>query len=415
MLTDGDEIAVVDTRELGDWVRGHILRASPLPRSRLELDARGLLPRGELRVVVIGSDNRRAHEAAHVLRRGGYRNIGILDGGIEACRAAGMPIHEGMGTYEKAFGEMVITELGTSKISVRDFRDLQDRGADHAFVDCRPQPEFEALRVPGARSAPGMTLLKAVEQLDLDDATPLIVSCAGRTRSIIGAQTLRDAGIPNPVMSLEDGAMGWKLAGGDLDSGPEPEPRLTVGVEARKRAAERARRLATERGIRLIDEAELASYRNDAGRCTYLFDVRTPDEYQAGHRAGFRSVAGGQLIQELTQRVAVHGARIVLVDEDGVEAFLTAHWLSQMGFEPCVLESALVGQHLATGTPPTSWSNRLPASRCPGTRSGPRPTEERSSSTARRAGPTGRVTSRAASIACAPSWPPVSPTSHPRG
>ena len=348
MLADGDEIAVVDTRELGDWVRGHILRASPLPRSRLEIEARALLPRMGLRVVVIGTDNRRAHEAAHVLRRGGYRNIGIVDGGIEACRAAGIAIHEGMGTYEKAFGELVITELGTSKIAVQDFRDLRARGAEHAFVDCRPRPEYEALRVPGARSAPGMTLLKAIEQLDLDETTPVIVSCAGRTRSIIGAQTLRDAGIANPVMSLEDGAMGWKLAGGELDSGPENEPQLTVGVEARGRAAERARRLAEARGIAMIDESDLASYRRDAGRCTYLFDVRTPSEFETGHRAGFRSVAGGQLLQELTQRVAVHGARIVLLDEDGVEAILTAHWLDQMGFEPCVLASGLVGQHLVT-------------------------------------------------------------------
>ena len=198
MLSDGEEIAVVDTRELGDWVRGHILRASPLPRSRLEIDAPGLLPRTDLRVVVIGSDNRRAHEAAHVLRRGGYRNVGVLDGGIEGCRAAGTAIHQGMGTYEKAFGELVITELGTEKISVKDFSDLRASGAEYAFVDCRPEPEFEALRVPGARNAPGMTLLKAIEQLDLDETTPVIVSCAGRTRSIIGAQTLRDVGIEEP-------------------------------------------------------------------------------------------------------------------------------------------------------------------------------------------------------------------------
>ena len=352
MLTDGEEIAVVDTRELGDWVSGHILRSSPLPRSRMELDAPALLPRADVRVVVIGADDPRAHGAAHVLRRGGYRNVAVLDGGIEACRAFGMGINEGMGTFEKAFGELVITELGTPKISIDELRTMQAEGREHVLIDCRPRPEFDALRVPGARSAPGMTLLAGIEELGLDETTPIVVSCAGRTRSIIGAQTLRDAGVPNPVMSLENGAMGWRLADGELASGPETEPRLDAGVAARRRAADRASRMAGEHGIELIDEQMLASYRADLDRSTYLFDVRGPEEFAKGHRAEFSSVAGGQLLQELTQRVAVHGARIVLVDEGGSEAILSAYWLAQMGFETSVLARGLIGQYLVTDDRP---------------------------------------------------------------
>jgi rhodanese-related sulfurtransferase/predicted metal-dependent enzyme (double-stranded beta helix superfamily) len=350
MLTDGEEIAVVDTRELGAWVDGHLLRSSPLPRSRMELDARALLPRADVRIVVIGADAARSHEAAHVLRRGGYLNVAVLDGGIEACRAFGMGIHQGMGTFEKAFGELVITELDTPKISIDELRTMQAEGTDHALIDCRPRAEFEALRVPGAGSAPGMTLLAGIEELRLDEATPIVVSCAGRTRSIIGAQTLRDAGVPNPVMALENGAMGWRLAGGDLASGPDGNSRPDVGVEARRRAADRAARLAREHSIHLIDERTLAEYRADGHRSTYLFDVRGPEAYATGHRVEFRSVAGGQLVQELTQRVAVHGARIVLVDEDGSEAILTGYWLAQMGFEVSVLRHGLTGQYLVTDT-----------------------------------------------------------------
>ena len=66
-------------------------------------------PRPDVRVVVIGRDDTRAREAAHCLRRGGYRNIAVLEGGIEACRAAGMPIYQGMGTYEKAFGSSLLS------------------------------------------------------------------------------------------------------------------------------------------------------------------------------------------------------------------------------------------------------------------------------------------------------------------
>jgi rhodanese-related sulfurtransferase/predicted metal-dependent enzyme (double-stranded beta helix superfamily) len=352
MFDDGDEIAVVDTRELGEWVRGHILRSSPLPRSRLELDARSLIPRRDVRVIVIGSDDVRAHEAAHQLRRGGYLNLAVLEGGIQACREAGMSVHEGMGTFEKAFGELVITELGTPKISVDELEAMRDVGTEHALVDCRPRPEFEALRVPGAHSAPGVSLLAGIEQLGLDETTPVVVSCAGRTRSIIGAQTLIDVGLTNPVMSLENGAMGWRLAGGELASGPDDELRLTPSPSARRRAADRARRLAAERGIRIVGEDVVATCRSDTTRTTYFFDVRSPEAYDAGHRAGFTSVAGGQLLQELTQRVAVHGARMVLMDEDQTEAIITAAWLARMGFEVSVLADGLMGQYLVTSDAP---------------------------------------------------------------
>ena len=372
----------------------------------MELDAPALLPRADVRVVVIGADDPRAHGAAHVLRRGGYRNVAVLDGGIEACCAFGMGINEGMGTFEKAFGELVITELGTPKISIDELRTMQAEGREHALIDCRPRPEFEALRVPGARSAPGMTLLAGIEELGLDETTPIVVSCAGRTRSIIGAQTLRDAGIPNPVMSLENGAMGWRLADGELASGPETEPRLDAGVAARRRAADRASRLAGEHEIELIDEQTLASYRADLDRSTYLFDVRGPEEFATGHRAEFSSVAGGQLIQELTQRVAVHGARIVLVDEGGSEAILTAYWLAQMGFEASVPRTGAhrpVSRHRYPAEPPgRARAHRVGVVACGRARDGRR---DGGCRTAPVVASTEMVTSPGATTACAPSWP----------
>jgi 3-mercaptopyruvate sulfurtransferase SseA len=126
-------------------------------------------------------------------------------------------------------------------------------------------------------------------------------------------------------MALENGAMGWRLAGGDLASGPDGNSRPDVGVEARRRAADRAARLAREHSIHLIDERTLAEYRADGHRSTYLFDVRGPEAYATGHRVEFRSVAGS-------------------------EAILTGYWLAQMGFEVSVLRHGLTGQYLVTDT-----------------------------------------------------------------
>jgi rhodanese-related sulfurtransferase len=159
----------------------------------------------------------------------------------------------------------------------------------------------------------------------------VIVNCGGRTRSIIGAQSLRNAGFPNKIMSLKDGTMAWHLAGYEVVNGAVRRP-PGVSDAGRHTAEDAAARVAARCDIPRIDHAMLAMWRSDADRTLYLLDVRTPEEYAAGHLAGARSAPGGQLVQETDAHVATWGARIVLVDDNGVRATMTASWLKQMGW-----------------------------------------------------------------------------------
>jgi rhodanese-related sulfurtransferase len=162
--------------------------------------------------------------------------------------------------------------------------------------------------------------------------TTVIVNCGGRTRSIIGAQALRNAGFRNKIMSLKDGTMAWHLAGFEVVKGATRRP-VEVSEAGRRVAAEAASRVAARCDIRRIDKATLAAWRAETGRRTlYLLDVRTPEEYRAGHLAGARSAPGGQLVQETDAHIATWNARVVLVDDNGVRATMTASWLKQMGF-----------------------------------------------------------------------------------
>ncbi|MDB5820788.1 MAG: rhodanese-related sulfurtransferase, partial [Rhizobacter sp.] len=95
--------------------------------------------------------------------------------------------------------------------------------------------------------------------------------------------------------------------------------------------------VAVRAGVTRLDAAGLARWQSETGRTTYLFDVRTPEEYAAGHVVGFRSAPGGQLVQETDVHCPVRGARIVLTDDDGVRASMTASWLVQMGWQVAVL------------------------------------------------------------------------------
>ena len=358
MRADGDELAVLDTRDVGVHSSGHVPESCPVPAPELEWRLAGLLPRRAVRVVVVGEDDTAAHRAAHGVRRQGFTNVAVLAGGVEACAEAGYDVHDGIHTMSKAFGEHVSHLRGTPMISADELKLRRAHQQPVALVDCRPEPEFAALHVPGAANAPGTELLARVLDMDLEPGTPIAVSCAGRTRSIIGAQTLIDAGVDAPVLALENGTMGWKLAGQDLDKGADPGAADQPSPSALQDAAARARRLADAHGVRVIGESDLARWLNDDSRTTYVFDVNSPSDYDAGHRPGFVSAPGGQLVQELTARTAVPSARIVVADSDGVQSLVTAYWLRLMGRDAYALPDANRGCWLEPSTDATAEPTR---------------------------------------------------------
>src|SRR5437764_9164083 len=101
----------------------------------------------------------------------------------------------------------------------------------------------------------------------------------------------------------------------------------------RRAAIDAAAGIAKRTEISRIDKQTLAGWQSEADRRTlYVLDVRTPEEYLAGHLAGARSAPGGQLVQETDAHIATWNARVVLVDDNGVRATITASWLTQMGW-----------------------------------------------------------------------------------
>ena len=182
------------------------------------------------------------------------------------------------------------------------------RDAGENFVDRRRPPfaEYQKMSIPGGICCPNGELALRIRDMVPDPATKIVVNCAGRTRSIIGAQTLIDLGVPNPVYALENGTQGWFLAG--LAARAWRGPALRRGRRRRRprRAARRARarsprRMAWPSSLRTRSTGWLA----DPSRTTYLLDVRTPEEFAAGAVPGFAHAPGGQLIQATDQWVGV--------------------------------------------------------------------------------------------------------------
>jgi rhodanese-related sulfurtransferase len=354
----GGEIAIVDAREEGSFHERHLLMASCLPLSRLELIAPGLLPRRSVPIVVCDGGEGLAERTAARLIEGGYSDVAVLAGGVAAWQAAGFPVYSGVHVPSKAFAEVVEHEYGTPWISAEELAERQKLGEPMAIFDSRSYEEYHSNTIPGAISVPGAELVYRFRELVPSSDTFVVVNCGGRTRSIIGAQSLIDAGVPNRVVSLKDGTMAWHLAELGVVSGATgraPE----VSPEGVATARQRAEAVARRYGVPVIDRATLAEWQREADhRALYVMDVRDPAEYRAGHLPGSAMAPGGQLVQETDSWLGVWGARVVLVDDTGVRARMTASWLRRMGRDAVVLEGGLEGVELERG--PAAKSDVFP-------------------------------------------------------
>jgi rhodanese-related sulfurtransferase len=331
MLLDGAELALIDVREERTFSESHLLFARSVPLSRLELRMARLVPRKATRIVLVDDGDGLSQRAATVLAKAGYSDVRILDGGNPAWGAAGFELFSGVNVPSKAFGEFVEHECHTPSVSADELHALMQSGTDMVVLDSRPYDEYSRVSIPTGVNVPGAELVLRIHDIAPKPETLVVVNCAGRTRSIIGAQSLINAGVPNKVVALRNGTMGWNLAGFTPDSGKDKRaPAVSHGGLAWAKAA--AESVAGKLGIRSIDEAALARLRADESRTLYLFDVRDPAEYAAGHVAGALSAPGGQLVQATDQYAGTLGARIVCVDDKEARAVMTASWLVQMGW-----------------------------------------------------------------------------------
>src|SRR3954470_5183388 len=253
-LHDGGEIALLDAREEGVFHARHLLLASCVPLSRLELLIDDLVPRRSARVVWCDDSDGSALRAARRIIGFGYTDVAVLDGGIAAWEAAGYRLYSGVHVPSKAFAEVVEHEAGTPWISAPDLKALIDGGGDIAIFDSRSYEEYHNNSIPTAISVPGAELVYRFADMVPSPDTTVIVNCGGRPRSSIGAQALRNAGFHNKIMSLKDGTMAWHLAGFEVGHGATRRP-PDVSETGQRAAIEAAARVAERYGISRIDRA----------------------------------------------------------------------------------------------------------------------------------------------------------------
>ncbi|GAA6118533.1 rhodanese-like domain-containing protein [Acidovorax sp. FG27] len=354
-LNGGDEIALLDVREAGQFGEGHPFFAVPAPYSRLEWDVPRLVPRRSTRTVLLDGGDGVAVRAAQRLAALGYQELMVLEGGAPAWAEAGYTLFQGVNLPSKTFGELVEHAFGTPHVSAAELQRRQQAGEPLVLLDGRTLEEHQKMTIPGAIPVPNGELARHWSALAPDPETPIVIHCAGRTRSIIGAQILRGLGVPNPVLALENGTQGWALSGQALEQGSQrrsPAPNPAQAVDQARAAS-----VAADAGVAVLTAVQAQAWIDDPARTTYVLDVRTADEYAAGTLAGARHAPGGQLLQATDQTIGVRRSRVLLLDDDGVRAPVVAAWLARLGYGTATVEG---GIHAALTVPGSEWA-RPPA------------------------------------------------------
>jgi len=333
LLETGSTVAVLDVREHGEYNSAHIPGASSLPRRLLEHRIERLVPGKQTQIVVCDDTGVRARLAAKTLERLGYRRVAVLDGGLNGWASDNRPTEWGMNVPSKDFGEKVEVVEHVPSIEARELEEWITRGDDLVILDTRTPEEYSRFCIPGGRSVPNGELPYRIGEIVRERPNArVVINCAGRTRSIIGARALQRMGVKD-VVGLKNGTSGWVLAGLTLETGADrlelPEP----SAETRAEAEAYARRVMAEDGVQTVTADEVAELlAADTGESFYYIDIRGRDEFEQGHIPGFWWFPGGQVVQRSDDAIGVRNGKVVLTCDGIARGGATASWLRQLGF-----------------------------------------------------------------------------------
>jgi rhodanese-related sulfurtransferase len=332
-LRNSREFALLDLRDEKGFGTGGPLFGNNIQLHQLAKEVTRLVPHRDTPIALVDADGSRLGEAARILATAGYSEIHGLEGGLDGnerlpvlpVRIAGARVISG--EVERAFGTPVTTP--------KELFDEREAGKPVVVFDTRSFEEYERSHIPGSLPAPGGEILAYYSHFVQSPETHVVVTCAGRSRAVLGAQTLIDAGVPNRVSQLDFGTNGWNDEGFALETGFDG-PIATPSPEDIAFARKSARPLLS--AVEKIDIETLKNWLSDQDRTTYALDVRLPEAFARRNLPGTVSAPGGQLGIQIGKWVAVQGARLVLIDDlDGFRAATTAHWFRRIGWDVSIL------------------------------------------------------------------------------
>lgn len=358
-LSTGTRQALLDVRERGEYALAHIPTACPLPRGLIEVNLECLVPWRDTPLVLYCDDGHRSALAAATCRSLGYGDVRVLEGGLSAWTATDNEPEYGVNVFGKTLGERLVS---TGQVAQVEVDELADMSPDEVIVlDSRTAPEYRKGHIPGAINMPSGEMPAALLSLPAETRaeTTVVVHCAGRTRSILGANLVAEMGFRR-AFALRNGTMAWRLSGRRLET-DEKRWRHSVDNDGHAAAVAFARTFVEPTSATPIETADLR-HRLTLRRPPYLVDVRLDEAFRTDSIAGARHCAVGQLANAADEMLAVRAAEIVCYSTRDVRAQIGAALLSRIGY-PRVrwLEGGLrAWKDIGGPTSSTGGSQRVP-------------------------------------------------------
>ena len=322
LFETGRPFCLIDTRERRDHVNGHWFGSTNIPLSGLTGRIDRLVPDRGFPVHLLDWQDGASGAASQRLSELGYRNVIACPTGHPGRYGNGFV--KGEYVWSKAFGEIVAHGCGLPEVTPSTYLESQQ---DALLFDVRPTAEYREFTIPGSQSLPNSLLLANIESLKKTDRTA-ILHCAGRTRSIIGACTLKAAGYDGDFAIFRGGTQAWQLDGHEREFAAD----RVFASEADGTAATHSflNRWAIPLEELGMDDISAFVARHSEG---YLFDVS--DDAAKGRQLelGIIGVSGTNLIQQTDQSIARYHVPVTLFDTgSGSRAAFAAYWLRSMGF-----------------------------------------------------------------------------------
>ena len=200
-ISDEKELAFIDVRETAQHTAGHPIFSISIPFSEFEINIEKLLPNKNTRIVLFDNNDGISEITYKLAKNLKYINIFIFRNGVDGWKKSKFHLFEGINVPSKSFWELVEKKFNTPSITASQLFKKQKEKKDIILLDGRPFDEYNKMSIPGSVCCPNAEIPFRISEIIKSSNTEIIINCAGRTRSIIGAQTLINFGIKNKVFA----------------------------------------------------------------------------------------------------------------------------------------------------------------------------------------------------------------------
>lgn len=333
-LTGTTPPTIVDIRTAEEFGKdGHIEGAVNVPMQEI-FNSLDKVPAKDAPIVINCVSGHRGSIVMMGLRLMGYTNIVNLAGGLNAWKAAKLPV-EGWVDWPTVMGEFISTlpaDAGFYSVKADKLNEMLVEKPPF-IVDVRQPAEIESAGyIAGSINIPIRDLLKNLDKLPAKDQK-IVITCASGHRGSLGMMALRLLGYTD-VVNLNGGLNAWIKAEFPVEAGVPAAPTAGTApeVDATRFAALDAYLSGLPEGFGAIKSPDFNT-ELVAGTIPFMLDVRTTAEWDAnGHIEGAVSIPVNDVPANLAQLPADKSAPIMVICASGHRGAMTQMYLQFLGF-----------------------------------------------------------------------------------